>query len=99
MVSEIAPLVGYPGMISVPGDWYAWCVDFEMGFTGTDSGWLTSCFDLSAYIGEDVTMTFDFGSDDTFVEAGWYIAAVRVGSDQTVPAESRSLGEVKGLFR
>jgi hypothetical protein len=83
----------------VPGDWYAWCVDFQMGFTGTDSGWLTSCFDLSAYIGQDVTLTFEFGSDDTIVEAGWYLGAVRVGNDQAVPTEARSLGEIKGLFR
>jgi len=96
---SVAPLVGYPGMISVPGDWYAWCVDFQMGFTGTDSGWLTSCFDLSAFIGQEVTVTFEFGSDDAYVEAGWYIASMRVGSDQGVPTEKKSFSEIKGTFK
>ena len=96
---NVAPLVGYPGYISVPGDWTAWCVDFEEGFTGVDSGWLTSCFDLTPFMGQEVTVTLDFGSDDTFTEAGWYVAAVRVGSDQAVPTEARSLSTVKGLFR
>ncbi|MBD3222813.1 hypothetical protein GF314_16420 [bacterium] len=94
----IAPLVGYPGLISVPQDWYSWCVDEEMGFTGVDSGWLTTCFDLSAYVGQDVTLSFDFGADDFGVEAGWYIAAVRVGSDQAVPVEQESLTGIKARF-
>ncbi len=96
---EQTPLVGYPGLISVPGDWYAWCVDFEFGFTGVNSGWLTSCFDLSGFMGEEVSLAFEFGSDDTNTEAGWYIAAVRVGSEQTVPVSPHSLSEVKALFR
>ncbi len=83
----------------MPSDWTAWCVDFEEGFTGLDSGWLTSCFDLTPFMGQEVEVSFDFGSDDTFTEAGWYLAAVRVGSDQAVPTESRSLSTIKGLFR
>jgi len=95
----VTPLVGYPGVISVPGDWYSWCVDFEAGFTGLDSGWLTSCFDLSPFMGEEVTVTFEFGSDDMYTESGWYIAAVRVGSEEGVGNEAHSLSDVKGLFR
>lgn len=95
----ITPMAGYPGIISVPGDWIAWCVDFEEGFTGLDSGWITSCFDLSAYTGQEIQVTFDFGSDDMFVEAGWYIAAVRIGTDQMVPTESQTFGRIKAMFR
>ena len=68
----IVPLVGYPGVINVPGDWYAWCVDFEWGFTGLESGWMTSCFDLSAFLGQTIQVSFNFGSDDQFVEAASY---------------------------
>jgi bacillopeptidase F len=95
----ITPLTGYPGVISVPSGWTAWCVDFEEGFTGLDSGWLTSCFDLSAFTGQVIQVTFDFGSDVSFVEAGWYISAVRLGSDQAVPAESRTFGAIKAMYR
>lgn len=95
----VYPLVGYPGLISVPGDWMSWCVDNESGFTGLESGWLTSCFDLSAYLGQEVTIALDFGSDDMFTEAGWYVAAVRVGTDEAVAAEAHTFGALKALFR
>lgn len=96
---SIAPMVGYPGLINVPGDWYAWCVDFEEGFTGLNSGWLTACFDLSAYIGQEVQVTFDFGSDDMYVYAGWYISTVRIGNDEISPTESKTYGAIKEMYR
>jgi len=95
----ITPLVGYPGVISVPGDWYAWCVDFQSGFTGLNVGWFSSCFDLSAYLGQTIQVSFEFGSDDTFVEAGWYIASVRVGNDFIVENESQTWTGVKSMYR
>jgi len=95
----LTPLVGYPGVINVPGDWYAWCVDFQWGFTGLDSGWLSSCFDLSAYIGQTIQVSFEFGSDDAYVEAGWYIASVQVGNDSVVADQNRTWSAVKGLYR
>jgi len=95
----IAPLVGYPGPVNIPQDWYAWCVDEEMAFTGADVGWRTSCFDLSQFIGQEIRLSFDFGSDDYGVEAGWYLAAVRVGNDDTVPVQAQSFGAIKALFR
>jgi hypothetical protein len=97
--SVIGPLAGYPGLISVPGDWYAWCVDYQMGFTGLDSGWFTSCFDLTAYIGQTVEVSFEFGSDDTFVEAGWYLAYVKVGNDGPVVTDRQTWSHVKGSYR
>lgn len=95
----IPPVVGYPGVISVPGDWHAWCVDFQWGFTGLDSGWFTTCFDLSAYLGQTVQVSFEFGSDDDFTEAGWYLASAKVGNDQTVPTEEITWPGVKSLYR
>jgi len=95
----IAPLVGYPGTVNIPQDWYAWCVDEEAAFTGVDVGWLTTCFDLSQYMGQEISLNFDFGSDDFGVEAGWYLASVRVGNDEAVPVQQQSFGEIKALFR
>jgi hypothetical protein len=94
----LTPIAGYPGIISTPEDWYAWCVDLQWGFTGLDSGWLTSCFDLSAYIGETIQVSFEFGSDDTVTEAGWYIASVKVGGD-VVANDGATWTAVKGLYR
>lgn len=93
------PQVGYPGVINVPGDWYAWCVDFEWGFTGVDSGWLTSCFDLTPYLGQTIQVSFEFGSDDTFVEAGWYLASVKVGNESPVGTETRTWSSIKTYYR
>jgi hypothetical protein len=95
----IGPLGGYPGLISVPGDWYAWCVDLEMGFTGLNSGWMSSCFDLTPYIGQTVEVSFEFGSDDTVVEAGWYISYVKVGNDGPVVTQNRTWSGVKSMYR
>ncbi len=95
----LTPVVGYPGLISVPGDWYAWCVDFQYGFTGLDSGWMTSCFDLTSYLGQTIQVSFEFGSDDAFVEAGWYLASVKVGNDSPVSTEPRSWSSVKSNYR
>lgn len=95
----LTPELGYPGMISVPGDWYAWCVDFEMGFTGLDSGWWTSCFDLTPFLGQTIQVAFEFGSDDMFVEAGWYIGSVKVGSDNPVSTQPATWSGIKSIYR
>ena len=95
----LPPQVGYPGIINIPGDWYAWCVDFQAGFTGLNSGWLTSCFDLTAYLGQTIQVSFEFGSDDTFVEAGWYLASVKVGNDSPVATQSQTWSGLKSFYR
>jgi hypothetical protein len=95
----VAPIGSYPGAINIPGDWYAWCVDFEYGFTGLNSGWMTSCFDLGAYLGQNIQLSFEFGSDDTFVEAGWYLASVKVGNDDPVATDSRTWSSIKSIYR
>jgi hypothetical protein len=95
----ISPIAGYPGVMNIPGDWYAWCVDSQGGFTGLDSGWLSSCFNLSVFIGQTIQVSFEFGSDDTFVEAGWYIASVKVGNDFIVETQNQTWSRVKGMYR
>jgi hypothetical protein len=95
----IQPMAGYPGVVSIPGDWYAWCVDYEEAFTGASGAWVTSCFDLSAFAGQSIQVAFEFGSDDTFTDAGWYLASVKIGSNVVTPTESGSWSSIKTLYR
>ena len=95
----ISPLSGYPGSVNIPGDWYAWCVDSELAFTGASGAWVTSCFDLSAFLGQTIQVSFEFGSDDTYTDAGWYLASVKVGTNEITPAEAKSWSGIKSLYR
>ena len=96
----VEPMDGYPDdEISDSVDWYAWCVDGELGFTGF-SGFepITSCFDLSAFMGEEVQLSFDFGSDSSVNYPGWYLGYVRVGGD-VVANDGTTWSAMKGLYR
>jgi len=50
-------------------------------FTGLSGGWITSTFDLSAYVGRTIYLAFVFGSD-RFASSneGWYLDLVKVQS-------------------
>jgi len=76
----IHPTAGYTvPAISASTSYYAYCVDGEPGWTGSSGGWRVDCFDLSAYLGQAVTLLFEMGSDASVTAAGWYIAAIRIG--------------------
>jgi hypothetical protein len=45
----------------------------EPGYSGTSEGWELANFDLSSYLGEQVTFQFRFGSDGIINGPGWYI--------------------------
>jgi hypothetical protein len=94
----IEPIDGYPDdEISDSTSYYAWCVDGEPGFTGTGfSGF--SCFDLSAFMGEEVQISFNFGSDSSVTYPGWYIGYVKVGAD-VIATDGTTWSAVKGLYR
>jgi hypothetical protein len=57
---------------------YAWCVDGEDRWTGSED-WRIDRFDLSDFMGEEVRIELQFGSDSATQAPGWYIAQVRVG--------------------
>jgi hypothetical protein len=76
----IQPIGGYPGVISSDPGFYALCVDGEEGWTRPFGGWRTDCFDISPFLGQTVTLEFDFGSDESVTAAGWYLARVAVGA-------------------
>ena len=76
-------------------------VDMEPGFTDDlNPDFITSCFDLSAFIGEEVALEFTFGSDSSVTYPGWYLASVMVGAN-VVGVEAKSLTDVTfhGAFR
>jgi hypothetical protein len=95
----VAPIDGYDTeAISTSDNFYAWCVDLEPGFTDDlNDDFVTSCFDLSAFMGEEVALEFTFGSDSSVTYPGWYLASVQVGTS-TVPVESKTFSDVKSLY-
>lgn len=95
----VIPDGGYTGTISTSTSYYAWCVDMELGWTGHENQWRTDCFDLSAYMGQMVTVELDFGSDSSVNYPGWYIAYLKVGGQGGVPTAPTSWGQVKSLYR
>ena len=95
----VEPMEGYPGVISESESFYAWCVDMQPGFSGHDpTGFFDSCFDLGDFIGEEVQLSFQFGSDSSVQYPGWYIATVLVGGD-VVATDGASWSQIKGLYR
>lgn len=71
------------------------------GFTGEKTNWSTETFDLSAYEGQDVLVSFlnmtDWGSN----EAGWFIKDIQLGdfsADGTSTEPFQSLGQLKGEY-
>ena len=70
--------------------------NIETGFSGDDA--IHSCFDLGAFLGETVQLSFDFGSDSSVNYPGWAIFRVSVGSD-VVPVDGTTWSAVKGMFR
>jgi hypothetical protein len=94
----VEPMGGYPDdELSDSESYYAWCVDGEPGFT--DFGvWGYDCFDLSDFMGEDVQLSLDIGSDSSVTYGGWVVGALLVGSD-VVATEGSTWSAVKGLYR
>ena len=67
---------GYEGAVQ----YSTFAIPFLSGFSGNSNGWKQSYFDLSEYIGKDITFRFRFGSDlaDAPVNGAWYIDEVEI---------------------
>ena len=94
----ITPQGGYTGTISTSTSYYAFCVDMEAGWTGQSSTFRSECFDLSAFMGQTVELSFEFGSDSSVTYPGWYIASVMVGGTGATPVQESTWGQIKNLF-
>jgi hypothetical protein len=49
------------------------------GLTGNSGGWTTETFDLSAYAGKRVLLSFRYITDPAVDEPGWWVDNIRVG--------------------
>ncbi len=94
----IEPMGGYPDdEISDSVSYYAWCVDMQPGFTDDIVAYMKDCFDLSQFIGEEVTLAVKFGTDSSVTYPGWYINSIMLGGVIT-PTEDGSWSTIKGLY-
>jgi hypothetical protein len=97
----VAPMEGYTvPIINTSTAYYAFCVDGDPGWTGRDQTWTlhNTCFDLSPYIGQTISVKFQFGSDSSVAYSGWYIKQIKVGGD-TVATEQKTWSTIKSLYR
>lgn len=55
-------------------------IPFLNGFSGNSGGWKQSYFDLSEFVGKNITFRFRFGSDaaEAPVDGAWYIDGIEV---------------------
>jgi hypothetical protein len=51
------------------------------GFTGDSGGWVTTSFDLSAYAGQEILLSFRYVTDSGVDEPGWWVDNVTVGGE------------------
>lgn len=71
------------------------------GFTGHKLNWSTETFDLSAYAGQDVLVSFRNMTDWGYNDTGWFIKNVQLGdfsADGTSTDQFQSLGQLKGQY-
>jgi len=95
----VPPMNGYPDdELSDSTSFYAWCVDGQPGFTGHDPvDFFASCFDLTEFVGQEVQLEFQFGTDSSVTYPGWYFASITVGSD-VVATEQTTWSAIKATF-
>lgn len=71
----LEPIGGYPHKITPnPGSPFP---DDQPCFGGLGEGWSTVYFDLTAFAGQTLHVSFEFGSDGATVDEGWYVDNVR----------------------
>jgi hypothetical protein len=51
------------------------------GFTGSSGGWVSTSFDLSAYAGQEVLLSFRYVTDTNTEGPGWWVDNVTVGGE------------------
>jgi hypothetical protein len=66
----VTPASGYTGTLSTN---FGNPIGGEEAFYGLSNGWQYASFDLSAYAGSSVLIKFDFGSDSSVDDPGWFI--------------------------
>lgn len=73
---------------SIDPPFYPNIIDNLPGFTGLSNGWNTSTwttetFDLSAYAGQEILLSFRYMTDWSTVNSGWYIDNISIDDNST----------------
>ncbi|MCD4690723.1 immune inhibitor A [bacterium] len=93
----VAPQEGYDGWTGQD----PYCVESEPVFNEEHipaPTFFRHCFNLGAYVGEEILVGLFFGSDSSYTMRGWYIDKIILGTGD-VPVESSSWGVIKALYR
>jgi len=85
--SLIVPLGGYPSTVSSSSN----VLNGEGVYSGVSTGWELAEFDLSTFAGQTIFLKFDFGTDGSVTEAGWYVDTVVVNSEMVLPSSPVNL--------
>jgi hypothetical protein len=68
------------------------------GLTGSSGGWVSTAFDLAAYSGQEILLSFRYITDPSLNEPGWWVDDITVGgvlvNDGTTLDGIRSQSEV-----
>ncbi|WP_260258896.1 immune inhibitor A [Vibrio intestinalis] len=56
-------------------------IGYGIGFTGTSADWVDASFDLSAFAGQNVTISFNYLTDGGYIQNGFWFDEVRIVAD------------------
>jgi hypothetical protein len=73
----LEPLNGYTN-VSLPG------LNNKPGWSGDSGGWVGTVFDLTDWIGQPITLSFLFGSDEAVNDVGFFIDDVTFDTGDTI---------------
>ncbi|PSL40558.1 immune inhibitor A peptidase M6 [Planomicrobium soli] len=85
----------------VVADGYPTIKENVPGFTGHKLNWSTETFDLSAYAGQEVLVSFRNLTDWGYNDKGWFIKDIQLGdffADGSSAEPFQSLGQLKGDY-
>jgi len=89
----LTPLGGYPYTISASSN----AMNGQAVYSGTSIGWELAEFDLAAYVEQQIILKFDFSTDGSVTEAGWYIDSVVVNSEPIMPSAPINLAVMNNV--
>ncbi len=75
------------GNLTVAGSGSGTQVSGQPVYEGTQSNWAYEEIDLSAYFGEQILIRFEFKSDSSVEEDGWYVDDIKIYFYGVVPVE------------
>lgn len=91
----LTPARGYDEI----GDWDNTCIGPFPCFSAEDATeFVVDSFDISPWVGSEVSIGFFFGADESGQEAGWYILWAAIGGSES-PVERTTWGAIKALYR